>query len=69
MVENSSERAIVSSGIEGLEEEEGGGRGGVWRALETSKAEALHDLDRNSIGILGLSGKRVPLLGMNSLFL
>jgi hypothetical protein len=30
--------------------------GGGARALETSRAEALHDLDRNSIGNLGLSG-------------
>jgi hypothetical protein len=28
--------------------------------LETSRAEALHDLDRNSIGNLGLSGSWVP---------
>lgn len=36
------------------------------RALETSRAEALHDLDRNSIGTLGLSGRGVPPLGTNS---
>lgn len=28
----------------------------VWRALETSKAETLQDLDKNSIGPRGLSG-------------
>ena len=28
--------------------------------METSRAEALHDLDRNSIGNLGLSGSWVP---------
>ena len=28
--------------------------------METSRAEALHDLDRNSIGTLGLSGRWVP---------
>lgn len=31
--------------------------GGGTRALETSKAEALHERERNSIGALGLSGK------------
>lgn len=30
------------------------------RALETSTAEALHDLDRNSIGSCGISGSRIP---------
>lgn len=29
----------------------------VWRALETSKAETLQDLDKNSIGPRGLSGR------------
>lgn len=40
--------------------------GGGARALETSKAEALHDLERNSIGTLGLSGKWVPPVGKYS---
>jgi len=31
--------------------------GGGARALETSRAEALHERERNSIGALGLSGK------------
>lgn len=49
---------IVEGLLEGKQEEEGGGGWGD-KALETSNAEALHDLERNSIGILGLSGKRV----------
>lgn len=38
----------------------GGEGGGTARALETSRAEALHDLERNSMGNLGLSGSWVP---------
>lgn len=64
MVENSSEACsemeLVTlteegalGGLEGMSEIE---EGGV-RALETSREEALHDLDRNSIGTRGLSGK------------
>ena len=70
MVENSSEACsemeLVTlteegalGGLEGMSEIE---EGGV-RALETSREEALHDLDRNSIGTRGLSGKCLPLVG------
>lgn len=68
MVENSSEVSsemeLVTEegalgGLEGMSEIE---EGGV-RALETSREEALHDLDRNSIGTRGLSGKCLPLVG------
>lgn len=31
--------------------------GGAAKAFETSRAEALHERDRNSMGALGLSGK------------
>lgn len=54
---HSSFSELVSSGIGVLLME--GGRFAdlaVWRALETSKAETLHDLDKNSIGPRGLSG-------------
>lgn len=75
MVEKSSERKAlalvllgrVSSGMEvlfelGMQEEE---REEWWceRALETSRAEALHERDRNSMGTRGLSGRGV---GANS---
>lgn len=44
-----------------VEEERAGGGA---RALETSRAEALQDLDRNSIGARGLSGNWVPPRGV-----
>lgn len=53
------------AGLEPMHEKEGRGGGGgegggTASAFETSKAEALHDLERNSIGNLGLSGSWVP---------
>lgn len=71
---SSSDSAITSSAIEvvvqeeellaDLEAKQGGGLWlllllGVNKAFETWRAEALHDLERNSIGALGLSGKWV----------
>lgn len=60
---SSSDSAVISSGIEVLADDLGGAcsrmqeeEGGGAMALETSRAEALHDLDKNSIGPLGLSG-------------
>lgn len=44
-----------------VEEERAGGGA---TALETSRAEALQDLDRNSIGARGLSGNWVPPRGV-----
>ena len=49
--------------LEAMHEEEEE-RGGGARALETSRAEALQDLDRNSIGARGLSGNWVPPRGV-----
>lgn len=53
------------AGLEPMHEKEGRGGGGgegggTAIAFETSRAEALHDLERNSIGNLGLSGSWVP---------
>lgn len=69
---SSSDSPAISSGIELLVQEEeplagfetvqGNGGGGA-TALDTSRAEALHDLERNSIGNLGLSGSWVPPRG------
>ena len=49
---SSSSSPAASSGIAAA-----GGGSGV-RALETSKAEALHERERNSMGSLGSSGGR-----------
>lgn len=51
--------------LEAMHEEEWWGLGGA-RALETSRAEALHDLDRNSMGALGLSGRWAMPAGLYS---
>jgi len=70
-IERSSDKEwlVVSSGIEpfeGMHEEWGGWEWAGARAFVTSRAEALHDLDKNSIGTRGLSGRGVPPLGTNS---
>lgn len=39
---------------------DGGLEGGA-KALQSCRAEELHDLDRNSMGSLGLSGRVTPL--------
>lgn len=74
----SSDSPMMSSAMEVVVQEEellrdleeGGGRGGGGlvlllgaKALETWRAEALHDLERNSIGALGLSGRLEMLAG------
>lgn len=75
---SSSDSPEISSGIEAVVQEEElfadleamhevewWGLGGA-RALETSRAEALHDLERNSMGALGLSGRWVMLAELYS---
>lgn len=77
-VGSSSDSPEISSGIEAvvqeeelfadleaMHEEEWWGLGGA-RALDTSRAEALHDLERNSMGALGLSGRWEVLAGLYS---
>lgn len=57
---DSSSSVGLASGMALLAESLGlwrnGGVGGGANALHTLRAEALHDLERNSMGSLGLSG-------------